>query len=80
MLSGQCFSRTVGIPVTHSPLFHQARPEDYSAGFLGNQQPISFHKHWQTDPIKVYHTWFLQADKKAFPDVQFEDKTVKDEL
>jgi len=80
MYLGQCFSRTVGIPVTHSPLFHQARPEDYSTGFLGNQDPISFHKHWQTDPVKVYREWFLQADKEAFPDVEFEDLTVKTEL
>lgn len=32
----------------------QARPEDYSKELLSNQIPVSFHKHWQVDPYKVY--------------------------
>lgn len=51
-----------GVPSIHSPLFHQARPEDYAEGYLSNQTPISFHKHWEVDPIKVYRTWFEKAD------------------
>ncbi|XP_077340223.1 beta-1,3-glucosyltransferase [Lithobates pipiens] len=56
MVLGMCASG-LGIPVTHSPLFHQARPADYSKDFLSHQVPISFHKHWNIDPVKVYNTW-----------------------
>lgn len=53
-----------GVPSIHSPLFHQARPEDYAKGYLGNQTPISFHKHWEVDPMEVYRTWFEKADSE----------------
>uniref|UniRef100_A0A0B7A1S6 Fringe-like glycosyltransferase domain-containing protein n=1 Tax=Arion vulgaris TaxID=1028688 RepID=A0A0B7A1S6_9EUPU len=53
MTLGMCL-RSIGIPVTHSRYFHQARPEDYSKDFLANQLPVSFHKHWNNDPYKVY--------------------------
>nr|CAB3224849.1 beta-1,3-glucosyltransferase-like [Phallusia mammillata] len=66
MFLGQCFSLVVGVPVTHSPLFHQARPDDYADGYLGNQEPISFHKHWEVDPYEVYADWFAQEDKAMF--------------
>ena len=66
MILGQCFSFKVGVPVVHSPLFHQARPVDYAEGYLANQTPISFHKHWMIDPIKVYNDWFAKADALAF--------------
>ena len=66
MYLGQCFSALVGIPVTHSPRFHQARPQDYSIGYLSNLQPVSFHKHWEVDPIKVYEEYFAADDKAAF--------------
>ncbi|XP_062830770.1 beta-1,3-glucosyltransferase isoform X1 [Anolis carolinensis] len=56
MVIGMCFSG-LGIPVTHSPLFHQARPMDYSKDYLSHQVPISFHKHWNVDPVKVYFQW-----------------------
>ncbi|KAK6967804.1 beta-1 3-glucosyltransferase [Biomphalaria glabrata] len=42
------------VPVTHSRFFHQARPDDYSREFLSNQLSVSFHKHWNNDPYKVY--------------------------
>jgi len=63
MYLGVCFSFSVGVPVTHSPLFHQARPADYSDGYLSNQKPISFHKHWEVDPLKVYKVWFEEDDE-----------------
>ncbi|GFR97200.1 Beta 1,3-galactosyltransferase-like protein [Elysia marginata] len=53
MTLGMCLN-SIGVPVTHSRFFHQARPEDYSPDFLVNQVPVSFHKHWNTDPFQVY--------------------------
>ncbi|KAJ6662329.1 hypothetical protein lerEdw1_012493 [Lerista edwardsae] len=53
MVIGMCFSG-LGLAVTHSPLFHQARPMDYPKDYLSHQVPISFHKHWNVDPVKVY--------------------------
>ncbi|XP_044140898.1 beta-1,3-glucosyltransferase [Bufo gargarizans] len=65
MVLGMCASG-LGISVTHSPLFHQARPADYSKDYLSHQVPVSFHKHWNIDPIKVYNSWLAQ-DKSEKP-------------
>ncbi|RMC07236.1 hypothetical protein DUI87_16693 [Hirundo rustica rustica] len=62
MVLGMCFSG-LGIPITHSPLFHQARPMDYPKDYLSHQIPISFHKHWNIDPVKVYFTWLAPNTK-----------------
>ncbi|XP_071767913.1 beta-1,3-glucosyltransferase [Centroberyx gerrardi] len=56
MVLGMCLT-SLDVPITHSPLFHQARPADYSGALLPLQQPISFHKHWNTDPVAVYTHW-----------------------
>ncbi|TMS07112.1 Beta-1,3-glucosyltransferase, partial [Larimichthys crocea] len=56
MVLGMCLN-ALGLPVTHSPLFHQARPEDYAKDFLAHQVPISFHKHWNIDPVAVFNKW-----------------------
>ncbi|KAM9801150.1 beta 3-glucosyltransferase a [Neosynchiropus ocellatus] len=56
MVLGMCLN-ALGLPATHSPLFHQARPEDYSQDFLSHQLPISFHKHWNIDPVAVFNKW-----------------------
>lgn len=56
MVLGMCL-HSLSLPVTHSALFHQARPEDYSSDFLSHQEPISFHKHWNIDPIAVFNLW-----------------------
>uniref|UniRef100_A0A672J8M8 Beta-1,3-glucosyltransferase-like n=1 Tax=Salarias fasciatus TaxID=181472 RepID=A0A672J8M8_SALFA len=56
MVLGMCLN-ALGLPVTHSALFHQARPEDYARDFLAHQVPISFHKHWNIDPVAVFHKW-----------------------
>nr|XP_045233294.1 beta-1,3-glucosyltransferase isoform X2 [Macaca fascicularis] len=70
MVLGMCFSG-LGIPVTHSPLFHQARPVDYPKDYLSHQVPISFHKHWNIDPVKVYFTWLAPTEEaKARQDTQ----------
>uniref|UniRef100_A0A3Q0R9N6 Beta 3-glucosyltransferase a n=1 Tax=Amphilophus citrinellus TaxID=61819 RepID=A0A3Q0R9N6_AMPCI len=66
MVLGMCLN-ALGLPVTHSPLFHQARPEDYARDFLAHQVPISFHKHWNIDPIAVFNKW-LKDDFTASQD------------
>ncbi|KAI4874594.1 hypothetical protein NFI96_010560 [Prochilodus magdalenae] len=64
MVVGMCLN-ALQIPVTHSPLFHQARPEDYATDFLAHQTPISFHKHWNIDPVAVFHKWLNDSDSGA---------------
>ncbi|GFQ98318.1 beta-1,3-glucosyltransferase [Trichonephila clavata] len=56
MIIGVCL-KTLNIPLTHSPFFHQARPTDYSPLFLAPIKHISFHKHWMIDPYAVYEEW-----------------------
>ncbi|XP_073439276.1 beta-1,3-glucosyltransferase isoform X1 [Dendrobates tinctorius] len=75
MVLGMCASG-LGFSVTHSPLFHQARPNDYSKDYLSHQVPVSFHKHWNIDPVKVYNSWLAQ-DKSEEPKKR---KYVKEEL
>lgn len=41
------------------PCVAQARPDDYAGDFLAHQTPISFHKHWNIDPIAVFHKWLI---------------------
>ena len=53
----------LALSVIHSPKFHQARPEDYAADLLKSQDPISFHKFWNTDPLAMYDKWFRNADQ-----------------
>uniref|UniRef100_A0A8C3R0Y5 Beta-1,3-glucosyltransferase n=1 Tax=Cyanoderma ruficeps TaxID=181631 RepID=A0A8C3R0Y5_9PASS len=64
MVLGMCFSG-LGIPITHSPLFHQARPMDYPKDYLSHQVPVSFHKHWNIDPVKVYFTWLAPNTEES---------------
>ncbi|XP_044754103.1 beta-1,3-glucosyltransferase isoform X2 [Coccinella septempunctata] len=63
MILGHCLA-DLGVKITHSHLFHQARPTDYSMQFLESDRHVSFHKHWMLDPIKVYREWFEREDKK----------------
>ncbi|KAM9733453.1 beta 3-glucosyltransferase a [Menidia menidia] len=63
MVLGMCLN-ALGLPVTHSSLFHQARPEDYARDLLAHQVPVSFHKHWNIDPIAVFNKW-LKDDLTA---------------
>ncbi|XP_036392722.1 beta 3-glucosyltransferase a [Megalops cyprinoides] len=72
MVLGMCLN-ALGLPVTHSPLFHQARPEDYSKDFLAPQVPISFHKHWNIDPVAVYHKWLVDDRGDRMPDKPHRD-------
>ena len=52
---GMC-ARRLGIPVLHSGRMFQARPPDYPKALLAFRKPVSFHKHWEIDPIKVVCT------------------------
>ncbi|XP_043106432.1 beta-1,3-glucosyltransferase isoform X3 [Puntigrus tetrazona] len=61
MVLGMCLT-TLGLPVTHSPLFHQARPHDYVKELLVRQSPISFHKHWNINPVAVYQHWLAEPN------------------
>uniref|UniRef100_A0A3P8VZJ2 Beta 3-glucosyltransferase b n=1 Tax=Cynoglossus semilaevis TaxID=244447 RepID=A0A3P8VZJ2_CYNSE len=56
MVLGRCLT-SLGVSITHSPLFHQARPDDYTNQLSSLQQAVSFHKHWNIDPVSVYKHW-----------------------
>ncbi|CAL8334613.1 unnamed protein product [Boreogadus saida] len=77
MVLGMCFN-ALGLAVTHSPLFHQARPEDYARDYLSHQVPISFHKHWNIDPVAVFNSWLREGAPTTAPHQP--DKTPKTEL
>jgi len=42
----------------------QARPPDYPSSLLAYRKPVSFHKHWEIDPLKVYKDYFAKSDSK----------------
>ncbi|XP_032433230.1 beta-1,3-glucosyltransferase isoform X1 [Xiphophorus hellerii] len=63
MVLGRCFT-SIGVPITHSPLFHQAQPDDYSGTRITLQHSISFHKHWSVDPVAVYTNWLQDSHPK----------------
>lgn len=68
---GMC-ARRAKVDLIHSGRMFQARPPDYPSSMLSYRKPISFHKHWEIDPVKVYSEYFEKVDKKL--------KIVKDEL
>lgn len=72
MTMGMCLFH-LGFPITHSPLFHQARPSDYAAAYLENQLPISFHRHWENDPYEVYDKWLKSSTIPTNKDVPRSD-------
>ncbi|KAF0038569.1 hypothetical protein F2P81_009053 [Scophthalmus maximus] len=39
-----------------------ARPDDYNETLISLQQAISFHKHWNIDPVAVYRHWLRDKD------------------
>ncbi|XP_067290318.1 beta-1,3-glucosyltransferase [Pseudorasbora parva] len=61
MVLGMCLN-TLGLTVTHCPLFHQARPDGYVKELLARQRPISFHKHWNINPVEVYQGWLTEPN------------------
>ncbi|XP_068678836.1 beta-1,3-glucosyltransferase-like isoform X2 [Montipora foliosa] len=56
MWLGNCFRR-LGVPLIHSPAFHQAKPNEYVPSLLAHQNPVSFHKHNDLDPLTVYEQY-----------------------
>uniref|UniRef100_A0A8C5DTW3 Beta-1,3-glucosyltransferase-like n=1 Tax=Gouania willdenowi TaxID=441366 RepID=A0A8C5DTW3_GOUWI len=60
MVLGRCFT-SLRIPITNSPLFHQGRLNDYSETLMSLQEAVSFHKHWNIDPVAVYEHWLKDA-------------------
>ncbi|XP_061137235.1 beta-1,3-glucosyltransferase-like isoform X2 [Syngnathus typhle] len=78
MVLGMCLN-ALDVPATHSPLFHQARPEDYSADLLAHQVPISFHKHWNSDPVVVFNQWLRDGRRKS-PAALDANESIKTEL
>uniref|UniRef100_A0AAQ5ZTV8 Fringe-like glycosyltransferase domain-containing protein n=1 Tax=Amphiprion ocellaris TaxID=80972 RepID=A0AAQ5ZTV8_AMPOC len=63
MVLGRCFT-ALRVPITHSPLFHQARPNDYPETLISMHQAISFHKHWNINPVAVYRDWLQDAQPR----------------
>ncbi|XP_050545745.1 beta-1,3-glucosyltransferase [Daktulosphaira vitifoliae] len=59
MVLGICL-QSLNISIVHSPVFHQARPQDYADEYLEAYPIISFHKHLQIDPIQIYRYWLYQ--------------------
>ncbi|XP_072944485.1 beta-1,3-glucosyltransferase isoform X2 [Epargyreus clarus] len=62
MTLGACATHRLNLTATHSPLFHQARPQDYAREVLARDRPVSFHRHSSPEPVKVYATWFQHDD------------------
>lgn len=65
MILGMC-AQNLHIPIIHSPALHQARPVDYSADYINRIKPISFHKHWEIDPYKVYADYLEEKVEPKF--------------
>ncbi|KAJ8368502.1 hypothetical protein SKAU_G00085300 [Synaphobranchus kaupii] len=79
MVLGMCLN-ALALPVTHSPLFHQARPEDYSTDFLAHQVPISFHKHWNIDPVAVFNKWLAEDSNNEDTNSNRPNRDTREEL
>jgi len=63
MIMGSCMAQ-YDISMVHLNNFHQAKWEEYSEGYLDNNTPFSFHKHYDNDPIQVYGNWFGLDDQR----------------
>ncbi|XP_023945454.2 beta-1,3-glucosyltransferase isoform X4 [Bicyclus anynana] len=63
MALGACAMHRLNISLTHSPLFHQARPQDYARETLARDRPVSFHRHSSPEPLRVYAAWFQHDDR-----------------
>ena len=59
---GRC-AMAAGVNILHSPRMFQARPPDYPSSLISTIRPISFHKHWQIDPVAVYEEYFQSSDQ-----------------
>merc|ERR1712142_938805 len=59
---GSCLA-ALGLVMVHTDRLHQGRAEDYSPDLINHQDPVSFHKFWDCDPIRTYQDWFSLADQ-----------------
>ena len=59
---GACLT-SLGIPLVHSIRMHQGRVEDYHPSLITSQNPVSFHKFWETDPENTYKKYFRNSDQ-----------------
>lgn len=57
MMISSCLERS-GVHIAHEPAFHQARPDDYTEEYIKAHDAVSFHKHWNLDPIATWNTHF----------------------
>ncbi len=57
-------SANLGLNLVHSPRFHQCKPEDYHPDLLTDLRggPVSFHKHYTTNPRATYDKYFSDSD------------------
>jgi len=71
MILGMCMSY-LNIRMIHSAALHQARPMDYAERYVEKLKPVSFHKHYEQDPVNVFQTYL----KEGYSD----DTTYRNEL
>ncbi|XP_039292915.1 beta-1,3-glucosyltransferase-like isoform X2 [Nilaparvata lugens] len=64
MYVGVCLT-SLGIPLVHTPSFHQGRPIDYALNYLATHRPVTFHKHKMINPLAVYNEWFSSSDNNT---------------
>ncbi|XP_033230481.1 beta-1,3-glucosyltransferase isoform X2 [Belonocnema kinseyi] len=64
-LFGDCL-KLLQVEIIHSPSFHQARPDDYTPGYLASHEAVSFHSFWNIDPEELYKIWFSEDDRQFF--------------
>lgn len=66
MVVGMCASH-LNVPVVHSAALHQARPADYAAEYVARLKPVSFHKHYEVDPVQVYEEYLREDPHSEIP-------------
>ena len=76
---GLCMTSN-NVPIVHLPNFHQAKWDEYSEGYLDNNTPLSFHKHYGLDPIQVYANWFGLDDQQWWSTQAHDHPSKRDEL
>lgn len=52
----------------------------FSEGYLDNNTPLSFHKHWNNDPLQVYANWFGLDDTQWWSTQAHDHPSKKTEL
>lgn len=75
---GACLHK-LGAPTVHTESLHQRRHVDYDPELLKRQDPASFHKFYDIDPVKVYEDYFKESDA-YFRQIKLEVPAKKDEL